>query len=90
MCLKGRDFEIPASGGLYLTQHNLELSLVYDIGKEILTYKNTEDCAKTVSKLLDNSDQAELIRKAGQERCLKNHTYERRWLDVFKLVGLLV
>ena len=33
MCLKGRDFEVPMSGGLYLTQDNPELSLVYDIGK---------------------------------------------------------
>ena len=35
MCLKGRDFEVPMSGGLYLTQNNPELSLVYEIGKEI-------------------------------------------------------
>ena len=31
MCLKGRDFEVTMSGGLYLCQHNPELLYVYDI-----------------------------------------------------------
>lgn len=89
MCLKGRDFEVPMSGGLYLTQDNPELSLVYVVGKEIVTYKNEEDCAKKIKWLLENPDEADRIRKAGKMRALKDHTWEKRFQEIFSMAGLL-
>ena len=89
MCLKGRDFEIPMSGGLYLNQDNPELSLVYNVGKEILTYKDEKDCAQKIKWLLENPDEADKIRKAGRERALKGHSWERRFEQIFEIVGLL-
>ncbi|OQY09278.1 MAG: hypothetical protein B6I30_10040 [Desulfobacteraceae bacterium 4572_187] len=89
MCLKGRDFEVPMSGGLYLTQNNPELSLVFDIGKEIVTYKDEADCARIISELLANPRLASNIRQAGQKRCLLEHTYEARWNQVLQLAGII-
>jgi len=89
MCLKGRDFEVPMSGGLYLTQHNPELSLVYEIGREIVTYRDVEDCAKKIKYLLGHPEEAEKIRRAGRERALKDHTWERRFEQIFRMAGLL-
>jgi len=89
MCLKGRDFEVPMSGGLYLTQNNPELSLVFDVGNEILTYRNEEDCANVIKKLLADPDRAQAIRKAGRKRCLSDHSYYARWSQVFQIAGLL-
>lgn len=89
MCLKGRDFEVPMSGGLYLTQDNPELSLVYEVGKEIVTYQKVRDCAEKIRYLLDHPEEAAKIRKAGRERALKDHTWERRFERIFKMVGLL-
>lgn len=89
MCLKGRDFEIPMSGGLYLTQDNPELSLVYDVNKEILTYRDERDCVEKITYLLNHSQEAAKIRKAGRERALKHHTWERRFEQIFKMAGLL-
>ncbi len=89
MCLKGRDFEVPMSGGLYLTQNNPDLSLVFDVGNEILTYRNEEDCASIIQKLLADPDRAEKIRKAGRKRCLMDHSYHVRWSKVFRMAGLL-
>ncbi|MCK4500348.1 glycosyltransferase, partial [Candidatus Babeliales bacterium] len=89
MCLKGRDFEVPMSGGLYLTQDNPELSLVYNVGKEILTYRNEKDCVQKIKWLLDHPDEAANIREAGRIRVLKDHTWEKRFLDIFKITGLL-
>ena len=88
-CLKGRDFEVPMSGGLYLTQDNPELSLVYDVGKEIVTYKDEEDCARVIRELLDDPERAAAIRQAGRQRCLKDHTYKARWTEVLRLSGLM-
>ncbi len=89
MCLKGRDFEVPMSGGLYLTQDNPELSLVYEVGKEILTYKNEKDCAEKIQWLLANPEEAAKIRKAGRERALKDHTWEKRFEKVLRLAGIM-
>ncbi len=89
MCLKGRDFEVPMSGGLYLTQHNPELELVFDVGREIVTYTDEADCADKIRGLLKDEARAAAIRKAGRERCLRDHTYEARWTKVFELAGIL-
>ena len=89
MCLKGRDFEVPMSGGLYLTQNNPELSLVFDVGNEILTYRNEQDCVRIVHELLADPDKAEAVRKAGRKRCLSDHSYQERWSQVFQIAGLL-
>ena len=43
--LKGRDFEVPMCGALYLTSFNSELADFYVIGREILCYSSLEDCA---------------------------------------------
>ena len=89
MCLKGRDFEVPMSGGLYLSQNNPELLLVFNVGNEILTYRNEEDCANIIQKLLADPDRAGAIRKAGRRRCLSDHSYHARWSQVFQIAGLL-
>lgn len=89
MCLKGRDFEIPMSGGLYLTQNNPELSLVYKVGEEILTYKNEDDCATVIKMVLRNPEWAESVRSSGMARALQDHSYEARWNQVFRLAGII-
>jgi hypothetical protein len=88
-CLKGRDFEVPMSGGLYLTQQNPELERVFDVGREIVTYRDEAGCARTILDLLADPDRAAAIRRAGRARCLRDHTWERRWAQVFELAGLL-
>jgi hypothetical protein len=89
MCLKGRDFEIPMSGGLYLTQDNPELSLVYDVNREILTYRDERDCVEKITYLLNHPQEAAKIRKTGRERALRDHTWEKRFEQIFKMAGLL-
>ena len=89
MCLKGRDFEVPMSGGLYLTQYHPDLERVFDVGREIATYRNEGDCAATIRELLAEPDAADAIRRAGHARALRDHTYEARWMNVFEMAGLL-
>lgn len=88
-CLKGRDFEVPMSGGLYLTSYNPELGSCYKIGKEILTYRDEKDCAEKIRYLLNHPEETAGIRKAGRERALRDHTWEKRFKEVFDIVGLL-
>jgi spore maturation protein CgeB len=89
LCLKGRDFEVPMSGAVYLTQDNPELSLVFDVGREILTYRDIDHCAQVIRATLDDPVGAARIRQAARARCLRDHTYTARWTTVFQCLGAL-
>ncbi len=87
--LKIRDFEIPMSGGLLLTQNNPELSSCYEIEKEILVFEDEFDCARKIRWVLDHPREAAKIREAGRRRALRDHAWEKRFSDIFQLAGLL-
>jgi spore maturation protein CgeB len=88
-CLKGRDFEVPMSGGLYLTEEYEELSLFYEVGKEIVTYRGIEDLLSKIRRLLANPGEAEAIRAAGRARALREHTWEMRFSKVLGILGII-
>lgn len=87
-CLKGRDFEVPMAGGLYLTKHHGDLEKVYDIGSEIVTYTSFHDAVKKIKILLADPDMAERIRRAGYRRARSEHTYRARFGRVFRACGI--
>ena len=89
ICLKGRDFEVPMSGGLYLTQDNPELSLVYYVGKEIVTCRDEKDCAEKIRYFLNHPEEAARIKEAGRKRALRDHTWKKRFEDIFKIAGFI-
>ena len=84
-CLKGRDFEVPMSGGLYLTTYNPELECCYEIGKEIVCYRDEQDCVNKIKYLLDHPEEAESIRQAGRQRALREHSWKSRFEYVFRM-----
>jgi hypothetical protein len=88
-CLKGRDFEVPMSGGLYLTEYHDEISPFYLNGSEIVTYRNFSDLVEKIKWLLANPSDAEAIRQRGRARALKEHSWEMRFEKVFKLLGVI-
>jgi spore maturation protein CgeB len=83
--LKGRDFEVPMCGGLYLTTFNPELSDHYQIGKEILCYSSFEECAEIVHWILRHPEEAQEIRQTALDRSLREHTWDRRFRQLFEL-----
>jgi hypothetical protein len=88
-CLKGRDFEIPMSGGLYLTEYHPELQRVYDLGKEIVAYRGFDDLLANIRRLLADPERAAAIRLAGFRRARKEHTWEMRFERLFSLMNLV-
>ncbi len=88
-CLKGRDFEVPMSGGLYLTEHHEELERFFEVGKEIVTYTGLDDLIAKIRHLLGHPEEAEQIRLRGRERALREHTWEGRFGEILRLIGLI-
>jgi spore maturation protein CgeB len=88
-CLKGRDFEVPMSGGLYLTQHHAELSRFFEVGQEVVTWRNRNELLRSIRRLLAAPGEAESIRKAARKRSLAEHSWTHRFETLFELLGLL-
>ncbi len=89
MCLKGRDFEVPMCGALYLTSEQPDLYRVYKVGEEVLTYTSKNDCLAKIHYLLGHPEECALIRQKARERCVRDHTWEKRFHSLFELIGLI-
>ena len=83
-----RDFEVPMSGGFYMVEFMEELEEFYEIGKEIVCYTGPEDLAEKIKYYLAHETERETIRKAGYDRCLRDHTWQKRFQTVFQQIGL--
>lgn len=83
-----RDFEVPMSGGFYMVEYLAELEEFFDIGKEIVCYRDQSDLVDKIRYYLSHDDEREAIRIAGHERCLRDHSWQKRLSDTFKIIGL--
>jgi spore maturation protein CgeB len=88
MQIRLRDFEVPMSGGFYMVEYMEELEEFFEIGKEIVCYSGPEDLADKIKYYLRHDVEREAIRKAGYERCLRDHTWKQRFEKVFEQIGL--
>ena len=84
-----RDFEVPMSGGFYMVEHMDELREFYEIGREIVCYHDRRDLADKIRFYLTHEREREEIRLAGRERALRDHTWRRRFENVFAEAGLV-
>lgn len=83
-----RDFEVPMSGGFYMVEYMEELEEFFEIDKELVCYDGPQDLAKKIKYYLTHDDEREQIRKAGYERCIRDHTWHKRFEMVFEKTGL--
>jgi spore maturation protein CgeB len=86
--LRLRDFEIPACGGFYLAQSCPELSLYYEIGREIAVWDSAADVVERIHYYLARSDERAAIAQAGRRRVLLNHTWLHRFTSIAEALGM--
>lgn len=86
--IKGRNFEIPGSGGFLLTSNADNLEEYFVPGKEIAVFTDTDDLIDKVRYYLRHEDERETIREAGYRRALREHTFEKRFRKIFETIGL--
>ncbi|MDI6820689.1 MAG: glycosyltransferase [Patescibacteria group bacterium] len=87
--IKGRNFEIPGCGGFFLTTNADNLQDYYEDGKEMVLFKDANDLIDKIKYYLGNEEKIKRIAKAGYRRTLKDHTYEWRFNEIFKKIGLI-
>lgn len=81
---KLRDFEVPLSGTLYITNYTKELADLFEEDKEVVFYKNKEELVRKVKYYLKNNSEREQIARASLKKALSEHTYKKRLTNVFE------
>lgn len=82
--IKGRDFEAPGCGSLLLTKDTEEIAEYFVPGEEIITYQDEIDAAEKIKYYLINEDEREKIAKNGYDKVMREHTIEKRLIDIFE------
>jgi len=83
-----RDVEVPMSGGFYLVERFDELATMFEYGKEVEGYSTEDELLDKCRYYLSHEKEREAIRKAGYERALRDHTWQRRFEYIFDQMGL--
>jgi hypothetical protein len=85
--LKNRDFECPGAGGCYLTTFDWELAELFRVGDEILCYRDLYDLSEVWSFYINRPERCREIGQAGQQRAVREHTWEQRFRSVLGQLG---
>lgn len=81
-------FEAMACNQVVITSYMEELRDYFDIGKEILCYRNEEELVELVTYYTEHEEEREQVRQAGYRRFLQEHTYVKRWNAVLRQIYL--
>ena len=82
-----RVFEIAACGAFQLVDPRSEMSDLFEIGKEIETFKDINDLRSKIKYYLANPAKMKEIAEAGRNRVLREHTYKHRMEQLLKIVA---
>lgn len=77
-------FEAMACNQFVITSYMEELGDYFEIGKEIICYRDESELYELVKYYLVHEEEREAIRCRGYKRFLAEHTYEKRWDSVLK------
>ena len=86
--IKGRIFKVTGCGGFLLTDYTEGIEGLYETGKEIVCFSDFDDLIKKIKYYLKHNEEREKIAQAGYEYSLREHTCEKRFNEIFKIINL--
>ncbi|MCR4328853.1 MAG: glycosyltransferase [Patescibacteria group bacterium] len=87
--IKARPFEILACRTFLISGYADDMENYYENKKEIVYYNGQlDDLIGKIRYYLAHDDERENIAHAAYERTLREHTYEKRFREIFKKIGL--
>jgi len=82
-----RLFEVTGSGTMLLTLHQENISEYFEIGKELTTFTDENDCLQKINYYLQHQYELQKIAEAGRVRTLKEHTFENRAKQLLDIIN---
>lgn len=83
-----RDFEATMSGAFYLMEYVPEIEEFFEVGKEVVCFEGADDLVDKARYYLKHDGERERIREACRRRALSDHTWARRFEDLFRHTGI--
>ena len=84
--MKARHFEINYNGGFQLSDFSAGLDDYLVIGKEVVCYRDVDEATMLIKYYLECAEEREVIKRAGLERAVSEHTYEHRLREILKII----
>ena len=84
--MKQRMFEVPAARTMLLTEYHPAIGEFFDINKEIVTFKNSEEFSEKAKFLMSRPIITEKIAAAGHKRFLAEHESKVRLSKILKQI----
>lgn len=84
--IKARNFEIPFHNGFQLTDYVPSIENYFDIGRELICYKDVDEAVMLVKFYLENETARELIKNSGYKRAIQEHGYINRFQDIMSKI----
>lgn len=81
-----RLYEATGVGTLLLTDRKDNLGDLFEIGKEVVAYSSQEEAVELIDYYMAYPEEAARIAKAGQQRSLRDHTYEKRMEELIPIL----
>lgn len=76
--IKARNFEIPYFNGFQLTDYVPSIENYFNLGKEIVCYKDIDEAELLIKYYLDNEEEREEIKNFSHVRAINEHGYLNR------------
>jgi spore maturation protein CgeB len=86
--IKGRTFEIPACGGFQLSGWADDIESYFEPDEEIVLFHSVDELIEKAGRYLRDEQRRAAIAEAGYRRTLAEHTYERRFREIFRTLDL--
>lgn len=82
-----RLYEATGVGTLLITDAKSNLADLFEPGEEVVTYASEDELVERIRHYLDHEAERTRIARAGQERTLRDHTYEHRMRELVEILN---
>jgi spore maturation protein CgeB len=84
--IHARPFELAGCGAFVISSYVEGMENYYIPDREMVFYRGAEELIQKVRYYLGHDDERRRIAKAGYERTIKDHTYEKRFREIFSII----
>lgn len=84
--LPERCYGIPACGGFLLSDERRHAANDFIVGKELITFKNLEDCLEKIKYYLRNFAESRWVAENAHKKVYEEHTYYHRAQKIIRLI----
>jgi spore maturation protein CgeB len=81
-----RLYEATGVASCLLTDWRPNMPELFDVDNEVVTFKTADECIEKVKYLLEHEEQRQAIAHAGQQRTLRDHTFDNRAAQLDDLI----